>query len=312
MRAFLANLLSVWWRTVITLNPLFHWQYSGVAIPLLWGTAIAMVGLGIAFDAPDEIGTFFLLAYLFFIATWIYTCGFFITSDKVQKVVREYRTTNRSVGRVLRYVGSSLVFPTVAMIICLSFTARIGRLHRLSTFSGTLTAANDPIATSCGALEGNQAELLFGGGGAIKVNFWPVTVLRVGDERLITMERNPDGNISISADVYSNDGRIIAAIVKNAFDVNKNNIFKEERPDDSTLMIIDQHGQLVLYVRYKNNHEIQFAAKLWYPDIGYFSPDYVFTDLCIDALVGQAVIFDFSHGRKRPAVFSLQDGMYGK
>ena len=60
MRAILANLLSVWWRTVITLNPLFHWQYSGVAIPLLWGTAIAMVGLGIAFDAPDEIGTFFL------------------------------------------------------------------------------------------------------------------------------------------------------------------------------------------------------------------------------------------------------------
>ena len=82
-------------------------------------------------------------------------------------MVREYRTTNRSLAECCAMLAFRLSFK-VAMIICLSFTARIGRLRRLSTFSGTLTAANDPIATSCSALEGNQAELLFGGGGALK------------------------------------------------------------------------------------------------------------------------------------------------
>ena len=74
------------------------------------------------------------------------------------------------------------------------------------------------------------------------MNFRPVTVLRVGDERLIPWNVTQMGtylfpltSIATTED-HSGD-------VKNAFDVNKNNIFKEERPDDSTLMIIGQHGQ---------------------------------------------------------------------
>lgn len=92
IHSFLRRMRSMWWPMVFAFKPWFHWKYSSVVIPTLWVTAIAMVQFGITFDAPDEIGTFSLLAYLFFVATWLYACGIFITSDWLQNVVREIQS----------------------------------------------------------------------------------------------------------------------------------------------------------------------------------------------------------------------------
>jgi hypothetical protein len=286
------------WSAVFVLKPWFHWQYSGVAIPALWATAIAMVGLGIAFDAQDEIGTFFLLAYLFLVGTWLYARGFFVTSDTVQNLAHDQRSPAdgsrlRHGLKLFIYVAIPIVLMTLILITFLLFTHRIERLHRLNTFSGVLIPADDPIELVCGRpIEGDEAIFLFGDT-AVKFRNWPITILRIGHKRMITMDTSQDGSVTISADIYSSDGKIITEIAKNAFDINRNNIFTKERPDDSTLSVTDQYGQRVLYIRYKNRHEMHFDAKLWYPEIGSFSPNNVVTNLCVDARDSIGALFGF-------------------
>jgi hypothetical protein len=53
---------------------LFQWQYSGVAIPFLWGAGIAAIAIGLALDDPDAIHDAFITAY----AALVVGCAFWI------------------------------------------------------------------------------------------------------------------------------------------------------------------------------------------------------------------------------------------
>jgi hypothetical protein len=287
-------------------KPWFHWKYSGVVIPTLWVTALAMATFGIMFDTPDEIGIFSLLAYLFFGGTWLYACGVFITSDWLRNVAREIQsaaTEGRytALARFCLYIATPFLTMTSVLIACVLFTHRAEQQHRLSTFSGVLAPADDQTIY-CKPIEGAQGIVVFGAS-AIQFASMPATILRVGKEDMITMNRREGGGISISAKIYSEDGRIVTKVLKNAFDINRNNIFKEERPDDSTLIVIDQHDQRVLYIRYRNKYEIQFDARLWSPELGLFVTGLPVQNICINYMAKSSkAVFGFG---TNDAIFRL-------
>lgn len=155
-----------------------------------------------------------------------------------------------------------------------------------------MAPADDPTIY-CKPIEGAQGIVLFGAS-AIQFAYLPTTILRVGKEDMITMDRLEGGGISISVKIYSEDGRIVTKVLKNAFDVNRNNIFKEERPDDSTLIVIDQRDQRVLYIRYRNKYEIQFDARLWYPELGLFVTELPLQNICINYMATSSkAVFGF-------------------
>jgi hypothetical protein len=106
-------------------------------------------------------------------------------------------------------------------------------------------------------------------------------LLRVNGNDRIILDRGADGLLSVSAQVFSNDGKIIADVFRNAFNINENNIFTKDRIDDSTLKIVDQNNEMVLYIRYINRKEIVFDAKLYYPDSGDIPILGMFHKLCM-------------------------------
>ena len=267
--------------------PIFHWQYSGVAIPFFWGTGLAMIGLGLALDEPELIHDCFMLAYICLVVGFVFSVGYWLTSDFMQtlrtKAKRTRRPNKRRETRIKYYSWQYGVVAGVCLVFVLFmyFGLRIETTRRLSTFSGKLVPANDPFVPACGGASGDEAILLFGSAAA-KFGHWPTTILKVNGRKRIVMDKDSAGTISLTAEVFSSDGKILTDVLKNAFNVNKNNIFKMERPDDSTLSIVDQNNETALYVRYKNNKEIQFDAKLYYSDSGDVAIMQQFRDPCLN------------------------------
>jgi hypothetical protein len=131
---------------------------------------------------------------------------------------------------------------------------------------GVLLPANDPSPLSpCGKIP-SDAITLFLGNSAVFNNVFPHTVLMVHGESILSIGKIGPG-MTVSAKVFSADGRIIAAIVDNEFFINPNNFFRRERPDKSTLVVFDQGDREVLRVRYLNPSAIKILGIFNFPEI---------------------------------------------
>lgn len=86
-----------------------------------------------------------------------------------------------------------------------------------------------------------------------------MTVIQVREWELLSIKKTPQG-LAISAKVFSTDGKIVADIEDNEFQVNHLNYFKVKRPDRSTFIIYDQQGRAVLNVRYLNPQAIKVSG----------------------------------------------------
>jgi hypothetical protein len=80
-----------------------------------------------------------------------------------------------------------------------------------------------------------------------------------------------DGGLLVSAKVFDRDGKIIAKIIDNEFFLNRNNMFRADRPDKSTLEVFDQYDKRVLFVRYLNKRAIAIFGEFYHPDAGRIS-----------------------------------------
>jgi hypothetical protein len=90
-----------------------------------------------------------------------------------------------------------------------------------------------------------------------------LTVIQTAGHQLLVASRTAEG-LSISARIYSPDGRIIAEIDNNEFTINQNNYFKRDRPDKSTLVVYDQYNTPVLNVRYLNPTTVKVMGTFRY------------------------------------------------
>lgn len=84
-------------------------------------------------------------------------------------------------------------------------------------------------------------------------------VLRVGGEDIITLKCTPNG-LFVCATIRRKDGRDVARITDNKFEINPNNYFQLKRPDRHEIQVFDKSGDMVLKARYINENAIVFQG----------------------------------------------------
>jgi hypothetical protein len=150
----------------------------------------------------------------------------------------------------------------IALFSALSLRAYTKSVEReLSLLHGTLAPANDPDPPNSCNLVNDELGLYFGNM-QVKASRFPLTVIKIADKPAVVMDRNADHSLSLSLDVRSADGRIIAKLERNVLTVNQNNFLSMERKDRSTLSVTDQNGMEVLHARYLNRHAFKLSAHL--------------------------------------------------
>lgn len=130
---------------------------------------------------------------------------------------------------------------------------------------GTLQPGNDPTPINgCDGMQplgtypiGNQysdpnwVKILIGNNAIAASGMRKIIALQIGRCDVLSFERKPEG-ISVDADLYNASGRLVARIANNRIDVLTGNNVRLTRGDLSTLLLKDEGGDELLYVRFMN------------------------------------------------------------
>ena len=242
----------------------FHWKYSSSLIFFFYGLAVATIEIGLAVEPFQQLFSF---AYLFFTCSLIWAVGWWLTSELLErkrpKLTRKQRKNKERVFDVFYRAwkwGIPLVMGLV-FLYSIQRTQRIELARELSLLHGALAPANDPDPPNLCSLVDDELGLYFGNM-QVKASRFPLTVVRIAGKPAIIMDRNADHSLSLSLDVRSADGRIIARLDRNILTVNPNNYLSMERKDRSTLSVTDQNGIEVLHARYLNRRSFKLSAHL--------------------------------------------------
>ena len=116
-------------------------------------------------------------------------------------------------------------------------------------WTGPLIAAGEPVPrTACGGAK-NSFLMVFGPQAVIAHGDGPFTPIQVGTCPALTLEQTASG-LMIDAFGYDSDGNVVYRIARNNFEMVLRGFLKAERPDKSTLRIVDEEGHESLAVRY--------------------------------------------------------------
>lgn len=119
---------------------------------------------------------------------------------------------------------------------------------------------NIPDATTVA----NREIVIFLGRFAFSTSEPSFTVLRVYGKDLLTIKRlRWSSKISVSSDVWTQEGKIAVTIENNQFRVNPNNTLPVKRPDRHTLVVEDERKNQVLYVRFINPSTVRITGTFW-------------------------------------------------
>jgi hypothetical protein len=155
--------------------------------------------------------------------------------------------------------GASIWFFFAGSVLLLLSGALL--LHgKLWVEENLLLPANDPtpeilpgvptnIRGNCDVPAGDA--LVFLGPLATSTNVQSFVVLRLYGEDLLKISKSGPG-ISIFAKIQARDSKIVAILENNRFRVNPNSTFSVSRNDPSTLEVVDNFNDRVLYVRFMN------------------------------------------------------------
>jgi hypothetical protein len=251
------------------LRHFFHWKHAGVLIPLFVGLGATLVGVGTSLNSTES--WLFVSAYVSFLLGLLWTLGYWLTSDLLRNRSplgwnrrRRQQTNIRKAQKIYltwKYAGCAA---WIALFLLFAlFTNVVWEKKELSQMGGLLYPANErtPDQGECTAGEGEVS--LYLPTFTAKVAHFPLTVIEVSGKPLIRLNRDKDGAVVLSADVLSADGRVVARIDKNIFQVNPNNYFTMKREDRSSLVVVDQYGNEALNARFLNRTSFRLNAKLY-------------------------------------------------
>jgi hypothetical protein len=142
----------------------------------------------------------------------------------------------------------------------------------LAADHGWLSPADDWISLrECGSNNSDAKRLLLGNEIWVIESF-PKNIIRVFNQSLLSIDFS-DGKLSLSANIFDANGTVIAVIIKNEFDLNRNNYFKKKTPDLSTIIIYDQYNNEVLNLRFINSYTFRIKARINYKGQNVFIED---------------------------------------
>ena len=143
-------------------RPIFHWKYSGVAIPVFFGTGVAMA-------LADK----FLMAYVFFALFGVWSIAYWLTSDTLTRMRKRLltRSVRRDVKLLLQETRKYCIYESgvCVLIICVTggfivWTLGIKREGQRADAFRNLTAtvdesAEDPMQSTFTITNGSNQEI---------------------------------------------------------------------------------------------------------------------------------------------------------
>ena len=233
-----------------------------------------MITSAISQDSLEAIHQLFLLGYICIGAAAIWACGYFITSSPLLR---------QRIKGIQWYISINvLVLLIIGVISLLAFEIayRAELIRTLSTFSGSLTPADDAVIPACGGQKQNALQIFVGNDLVIQTMALPLNILSIDGKPFISLEKREDGGVGVSARIYNKDGKLLVDVLKGAFNINRNLVFSQKRPDFHTLIVKDDAGVEVLYIRFSNTTQMIFLSKLFYPGVGRIDPLSQVRELC--------------------------------
>lgn len=130
---------------------------------------------------------------------------------------------------------------------------------------GYLIPANDPNPpNSCNSVIPKDALVMYFGDSVAYTSQKSYPIIILDGQDVFSIYQTQEG-LSVNYTMRSQDGRIIAKIEGNKFVVNRNNILNRERPDKHTLIVNDEFGKKVLYVRFLNESSVKILGIFYRP-----------------------------------------------
>lgn len=251
----------------------FHWKYSGILIFFFWGMVLALAGIGVAVEPFVYL---FWLARIFALFAFVWSICFWLTSNELEgrkpKITKKQRKNKEKVSltgyQMWKWGGSALIAIVFFGSIELVNTIQLGK--ELSINRGWLEP--DTLPTPDNACSGfNKSTMQFMtlllGDNAVYADSFPHTVLMVRGKEELVLDKDEKGRIAVTVDIFDKDGKVVANFDHGAFQVNKSNVSKIERPDLHTLIVTDEYKNEALYVHYLNKNTLQMGGRLYYTSL---------------------------------------------
>jgi hypothetical protein len=246
------------------IRAMFQWKYTIIYVPLLFGTALAVV-FGAA--TLEDFDALFYLGDLLFATCAAWVIGHWWTSPSLGKKWRQASRAERRANRLpsqsrfyLWAVGVTACYLAI-LATSIVMTHRIFRAKDLARLSGFLIPANDRNPPHWGCAE-RPLTVFFGNSIAATARRFPFKAITADGKPFVVIDQDAQGNILLSAEILDRDGRVIARITKGRFQINPNNILSRERPDRSTLILHDQYGREIS-VRYLNPRAVKLTGTVY-------------------------------------------------
>jgi hypothetical protein len=163
-----------------------------------------------------------------------------------------YELASRDAPRSWTAIGLAAIWISAGMSWLI-----LNRVYPLNPhWSGALIAADDPVPrTPCGPLPPDGLLMQFGPDAVIARGDGPFSPVRVGTCPALTLKRTRDG-LMLDGFGYDSDGNVVYRIASNRFEMIIRGFLKIERPDKSSLRIVDDIQRETLRVRYINRNTI--------------------------------------------------------
>jgi hypothetical protein len=148
---------------------------------------------------------------------------------------------------------------------CIRWVYSVQLDYELRSLGGILIPASDPNPPNpCKKPIPNDAVVIYYGDSASFSRNNSVSIISSNGEEFMGITKGRDGTIGLNANIRSSDGKVIALISQNGFDVNKNNIIEStfSRPDRSTIRFTDQSGNK-FDIRFLNKRAIRLSGKFF-------------------------------------------------
>lgn len=247
------------------LRPVFHWKLTNWVIGICGGAALT-----------TAIAAKFALAYLFLFVTAFYSVGCWLTSDTLAikfkaRPSKLYGADGKPLPAVANRPLGWLLAPTIVILLFFGFFGfwikglQIDK--ELESLNGWLYPADEDINVQCPLHHPNDLVLMVGTSAYVTDKF-PHTAIAINCDNVLSIDRDANGRIGVTLTIRDKDGKVIVDLDRGLFTVNKNNYFAIDRHRSrSTLSVIDQSNQEVLYLHLANKNVLQLRAILNYRGI---------------------------------------------
>jgi hypothetical protein len=252
----------------------FRWQKTNWTIGISWGVGVAMLfGIPTAESVHLPIRLIVWGSYLSFSVALVFSTLAWLASKSVYDSDPRYWTNPRRKRATKKnYLWAGFKKWGVAAVIAgfagffLWETHQIDYMVALQRLNGLLIPANEPSPTDACQVAGSEHVAIYMGNAiAFSAEDFPVTLISAEHEDqsvepVLILGRNSDGSISLSGTLFDKDGKLIATMQNNRFEVNQNTSWKFVRHSFSDLRVIDNYGVTVLKIKFYNKNALSLTG----------------------------------------------------